>query len=96
MSIPFLFKNEARIRVALCFSIVVGLILFAVIAVPPGSRARRALPQESGVGRKRTRPAFVPGEVLVRYRSEGLAKKSSGAKEPCYRCGLNASTSRIS
>src|SRR6266404_10805 len=75
---PLSLKYEARIRIVLSFSILVGLILFAVSAFPPGSRARRALPQESGVGRKRTRPAFVPGEVLVRYRSEAIAKRQSG------------------
>src|SRR6266850_2241939 len=80
MSIPFLLKNEARTRIVLSFSIFIGFILLAIVAFPPDSRARRALPQESAVGRKRTRPAFVPGEVLVRYRSERLAKNSSGAR----------------
>ena len=77
MSISFLLGNGARRRIVLSVSILAGLIFFAVITFPPGSRARRALPQESTAGRKRTRPAFVPGEVLVRYRSESLAQKGS-------------------
>src|SRR5436190_24273676 len=77
MSIPFVLKNDARSRIVLSVSILAGLILLALITFPPGSRARRALPQESTAGRKRTRPAFVPAEVLVRYRSESLAQKGS-------------------
>src|SRR6266851_1423830 len=75
---PLSVKYDALLRIVVSFSILVGLILFAVAAFPPGSRARRALPQESGVGRKRTRPAFVPGEVLVRYRSEAIAQRQPG------------------
>src|SRR5260370_9755109 len=79
MSSPLSLKYEARIRIVLSFSLLVALILFAVIAFPPGSRARRALPQGSGVGRKRTKPPFAPGQVLVRYRSEAIAKRRLGA-----------------
>src|SRR5258705_565282 len=77
MPIPLSLKYEARIRIVLSFSILVCIIVFALAAFPPGSRARRELPQESAVRRKRTRPAFVPGEVLVRYRSEAIAERES-------------------
>ena len=74
MPIPLFLKNAVRIRIVLSFSILLVLIVFAFIAFPSGSRANRKLSsQEPAVARKRTRPAFVPGDVLVRYRSETLA-----------------------
>ncbi len=73
-----LLKSDTRIRIVLTLSIFLGLILSAIMVFPPSSGARRGLSQDSAVGRKRTRPAFVPGEVLVRYRSESIAESRSG------------------
>src|ERR1700730_3610207 len=80
MSNPFPLKNQARNRLVLGLLMFISLIVLGLIAFPLHSWARRALPQDSGVVNKRIRPAFVPGEVLVRYRSEGLAQKSSGMR----------------
>ena len=48
------------------------LTLFIASALPPSSKA---IQQDGGVSQKRRRPEFVPGEALVRYRSERIAKR---------------------
>ena len=53
-----------------------GLSLFAILALPPASRATRVLPQTSrGADGKRLRSEFVPGHVLVRYKDEATARR---------------------
>ncbi len=76
-------NTAVRIRVALTFSVCLALIVLTAMAFSPGSRAKRELPQEQkeapmSQGKSR-RPTFVPGEVLVRYRSESLAENRTGA-----------------
>ncbi len=66
--------NKTRFRVALTFSLFFISLTFAVIAFAPRSGAKRAITQEQTAVGKRTRPPYVPGEVLVRYRSEKVAK----------------------
>src|SRR6266536_1410026 len=59
-----------------------SLVLLAGIAQPPASRATREVSQDSVTNRsnqKRTRPAFVPGEALVRYKSEAVAERQMKA-----------------
>lgn len=50
------------------------LTLFIAVAAPPGSKATQETAPQSAAGQKRSRPEFVPGEALVRYRSERAAK----------------------
>ena len=71
--------NRLPVRIALTISFSIGLILFAVVAMPPSSRAIGGYASASDAGRKRSRPEFVPGEVLVRYQSESVAKGQSRA-----------------
>jgi subtilisin family serine protease len=66
-------KISARARVF--FSALFVLALAIILA--SGPRSSRAT-QQAGMpdaSQKRTRPAFVPGEALVRYKSEGAAKR---------------------
>jgi subtilisin family serine protease len=71
------FKSN-YIRVALFAAAVLTSIVSVSLFAPPSSRARLAQePQNSNA--KRRRPEFVPGEILVRYRSEVVAKRQQRA-----------------
>ncbi|HEV7396445.1 MAG TPA: S8 family serine peptidase [Pyrinomonadaceae bacterium] len=65
---------NSRIRL---ISFVIGLVLLsfaAALTLPPGSRAR-VEEQSAASTVKRRRPEFVPGEILVRYQTEAVAKQ---------------------
>lgn len=78
--------SQKSLRLVLSISLF-GLCLgFLLIVFPPGSGAKPgsfvatpATRQETGSSRKRTRPAFVPGELLVRYRTDSVARKMAQA-----------------
>jgi len=81
MSISFLLKNGARRshrseRINTCRSNIFGRYHF-----PQGSRARRALAQESTAGRKRTRPAFVPAKCWFGIGVRVWRKKAPGQQQ---------------
>ncbi|MEP6570861.1 MAG: S8 family peptidase, partial [Acidobacteriota bacterium] len=61
-------------RLALLLLILIALTLFMVAALPPSSTATQEQ-GESGNSQKRSRPEFVPGRALVRYRSEKAANR---------------------
>jgi subtilisin family serine protease len=73
---PFLGTKSASTRLALAFSFLIILTLLIVAGVPSTSSARLEGSQ-SGVSRKNPRPEFVPGEALVRYRSERAAGRQT-------------------
>src|SRR4029079_18409871 len=52
----------------------VGLIALILFHFPPRSRAVQTQPPQ----RKTLRGAFVPGEILVRYRNEETARNKIG------------------
>jgi subtilisin family serine protease len=68
------------IRIALMFAVCLGLLVLASVSFTVNSDAKHApAPQQVTTSQKRQRlPSFVPGEVLVRYRSEPIAR-SKGA-----------------
>ena len=67
--------NPARIaRYALSF--VALLFVFTVLALPPRSRATQERPQSNGK-KKSGKDDFVPGQVLVRFKSERIAKQTA-------------------
>lgn len=67
------------IRMALLFAVCLGLLVLASVSFTVNSDAKRVATQQVTGSRKRQRlPAFVPGDVLVRYRSEPIAH-SKGA-----------------
>ncbi len=78
MSRQLLRKRPHRMRATLALLIfsVLGFVLLAS-ALPPTSQATLD-PQEPKAGQKR-RAEFVPGEILVRYRSESIAKQQTRA-----------------
>ena len=73
-------------RITLLALVFTGLFLFAIVALPPSSRATRVISQTRAISRtsrsasgKRPRPEFVPGHVLVRYKDEVTAKRQQKA-----------------
>lgn len=72
----FLSRESRSTRLALLFSILLVLTLLLVAALPPTSSATQEQAQ-SDRSEKHSRPEFVPGQALVRYRSELLAKQKT-------------------
>ncbi len=79
-------QTRARIRVALFFTLCLALIVMGLMRFSPDSTAQRAASQ-STPQKKRLRPRFVPGEVLVRYRSESIAQNRTGRNVLAARTG---------
>lgn len=75
MSIPLLAKLPAN-RLVLAFFFALCLAL-AIVVLPPGSRATFPVGQSKTATGKRTRPQFVPGQVLVRYKNETAANRQA-------------------
>jgi len=75
----FLNMESRSTRFALLSLLFLTLTLLAVTALPPTSSANQEQPQ-SGLGQKPSRAKFVPGQALVRYRSERLAKQKTVEK----------------
>src|ERR1051326_2167045 len=61
-------------RISLSLIACVGLIALVLFYFPPRSRAVQTQPPQ----RKTLRGAFVPGEILVRYRNEQTAQTKMG------------------
>ena len=76
MSTAIFANNKSTLRVVLSFSVCVGLILLALITFPArsGAKLQTSTTAAPVTKAKRTRQPFVPGEVLVRYRSESMAQ----------------------
>jgi subtilisin family serine protease len=72
----FVSIKSRNTRLVLLFSILLVLTVVLVAALPPTSSAVQGNAQSDG-GKKPARPQFVPGQVLVRYRSESLAKQKN-------------------
>ena len=73
---PFLAKRSARLRLAVGFSVIAILGLLLVTTLPPTSTATQGGTQPD-LKRKNSRPEFVPGEILVRYKSERIAQQQT-------------------
>jgi subtilisin family serine protease len=73
---PALGTQSARTRLSLGLSFLVVLTLVVVAALPSTSSAKKDA-ASPGIGQKQSSPEFVPGEVLVRYRSEQVAKRQT-------------------
>lgn len=72
----FASMKSSSTRVALLFSLLLALAVLIVAALPPATRATKRI-SSSGSGKNGIRPAFVPGQALVRYSSERLAKQKT-------------------
>ena len=65
-------------RIVITLLACLGLITFGLLELPSGSHAFQNRSVRRSVNKKRTRPEFQPGEVLVRYRSESMARARTG------------------
>ena len=77
---PFSGTKLARTRLAVAVLFIAVLTLLTLAALPSTSSAKLAGPQASIDGKQR-RAEFVPGEVLVRYRSERAARRQTQLKQ---------------
>ena len=75
----FLSTKSRNTHLVFLFSILFVFTVVLVAALPPTSSATQGNAQ-SDRGQKPPRPQFVPGQVLVRYRSEGLARQKTSEK----------------
>jgi hypothetical protein len=69
---------STQFRFILVFAVCVALLVFVAVKFPLPSGAKPQPAQAASAQKQQRRPTFVPGEVLVRYRSESLAR-SKGA-----------------
>jgi subtilisin family serine protease len=66
------------LRFTLFATLSLSLLLVAGLTLAPASRAtRQSSRAPARANQKRKRPEFVPGDVLVRYKSEALAKRQA-------------------
>src|SRR5215211_2253588 len=71
---------STQLRILLTFSVCLGLLVAGSMTFPVNSVAKQQSPQqESRSQKKRRLPEFVPGEVLVRYRSESHASSKNAS-----------------
>ncbi len=77
MQASFLATRSARRRLALLFSILLVFTLVIVALLPSRSSAVQDQPESKA--KPRSAELFIPGEALVRYKSESAAQKQTGA-----------------
>lgn len=80
MSISHFSNNKTRVSFSLVFATCFALLVLAVLTFPLRSGAKPAPVQEVKTSNKMRRPAFVPGEIIVRYRSEAMATNRTGSQ----------------
>jgi subtilisin family serine protease len=74
-------RKDSRVRLTLLFALSIGFLLCLSFALPPASHASRGASTTSAVSSaKRRRAEFVPGHVLVRYKSEKAATLQAAMK----------------
>src|SRR5687768_10531744 len=81
---------KMRLRVVLVISLCFGLLALASAIFPSRSGAR-VNPQEKAPA-KQQRARFKPGEVLVRYKTESVARSRQGSGRVTTREGLDIPT----
>src|SRR5262245_44572290 len=64
------FSKSSKMPKSLAFSALLGLLLIGSIVLTPRSKAGKQSLHSSLSRAKRTRPEFVPGEALVRFKSD--------------------------
>src|SRR5690349_2796214 len=68
-------------RTAFLLAVSSVLLVLGVVSFAPHSRAKVQTPEQatSRMNKKARRQSFVPGEIIVRYRNESMAKSRTGA-----------------
>jgi subtilisin family serine protease len=73
--------RKKRALIAMGASVLLGLIISALIISPPISRARINAPKPpADFARKQAALTYVPGRILVRYRSDVIARRQQSAQ----------------
>lgn len=78
--------TKTRLRVVVVISICFGLLTLASVIIPSNSRARVNPQEKSSSGKRQAR--YVRGEVLVRYKTESMARSRQGSGRVTTREGL--------
>jgi subtilisin family serine protease len=78
---------KMRISLALALTLCLGLIVVALMSFPSPSRAQLEPVQKTKAAKKTESQQFVPGKVLVRYKSESVAKLRTGSLRLATRDG---------
>ena len=75
-----IFRTSAKlgISITLVLAICIALLIAAALSFPTRSGAKVKAQQQTATSKKQRRQAFVPGEILVRYRTESMAKSKTG------------------
>src|SRR5689334_956195 len=72
---------STHIRIILVSALCLGLLVLGSVRFPVRSDAKRQVTQEATPRKQQRQQMFVPGEVLVRYRSESMARnKGAGMR----------------
>src|SRR6185503_12532733 len=87
MSISQAGSNSVRIRLLITFSLCLALIALASLQFPSASRAKQQSPFRSSSTTQGKRQRFIPGDVLVRFRSEAAAKRKPSSMVVANRQG---------
>jgi subtilisin family serine protease len=80
MSMSHFSRNRFRISLTTALIICLGLIIASLLTFPSHSGAKVVPVQETKTAKKPRRQQFVPGEVLVRFRSESMAAHRTGSQ----------------
>ena len=65
-------------RIVITLLVCLGLVAFALVELPANSQAIQTPPPQTSAARSGKRARFRAGEVLVRYRSESIARSRTG------------------
>lgn len=76
-----------KLPIELVLAVGFVLIIAAVLSFPTRSRAQIDTPQQTRTAGKPRRQEFAPGQVIVRYRSESMAKNRTGSMRLTARNG---------
>ena len=78
MSKAYFQRNKIRIPSILILVACFGMLVISAFFFPSRTRAKLEPVQEPVKSKKARRPSFVPGEAIVRFRSESLAVHRTG------------------
>ena len=87
MSKVYFAGNKTRIPLPLVLSACFGMLVVAAFFLPARSRAKLETVQEAVKSKKARRPTFVPGEAIIRFRSESIAIHRTGALRLTHKDG---------
>jgi len=79
--------SKTRVLLSVVSTTIVGLLVAAALIFPSPSRAKLETVQQTTASKKPRRPAYVPGDVIVRYKSESMAAHRTGVQKLTAKSG---------